>query len=71
MIKIEEELRMAKAIMSQHVILCRDKQLSKRTRIREENSVATKEFFIATEIAKDLKKSYHNRENSVVTELTS
>ena len=40
------------------------------TRIREEKFVATKEFPVATEIAKDSKKSYHNRENSIATELT-
>ena len=39
------------------------------TRIREEKYVATKEFPIATEIAKDSKKSCRDRENSVVTEL--
>ena len=40
------------------------------TSIREEKSVATKKFLVATEIAKDLKKSCRDRENSVATELT-
>ena len=40
------------------------------TRIKEEKSVATKEFPVATKIAKDSKKSYRDRENSVATELT-
>ena len=31
------------------------------TRIREEKYVVTKEFLVATEIAKDLKKSYRDR----------
>ena len=39
--------------------------------IREENSVATKEFLVAIKIAKDSEKSYRDRENSVATELTS
>ena len=40
------------------------------TRIKEEKSVATKEFLVATEIAKDLKKFCHDRENSIATKLT-
>ena len=40
------------------------------TRIREEKSVATKEFLVATKISKDLKKSCRNRENSIAIELT-
>ena len=40
------------------------------TKIREENFVASKEFLVVTEIAKDLKKSYRDKENSVVTELS-
>ena len=40
------------------------------TRIKEEKSVATKEFLVATEIAKDLKKSYRDRVFSVAIELT-
>ena len=39
------------------------------TRIREEKFVATKEFSVATEISNDSKKSYRDRENSVMTEL--
>ena len=38
--------------------------------IRKEKSVATKEFVVATEIAKDSKRSYHDKENSVAIELT-
>ena len=41
------------------------------TRIREEKSVTTKEFPSMTEIAQDSKKSYHEIESWVVTELTS
>ena len=33
----EEDLRMAKAIMSQHIILCRDKQLNKRQELEKKN----------------------------------
>ena len=40
------------------------------TRIREEQSVATKEFLVMTEIVENLKKSCRNRENFVITELT-
>ena len=40
------------------------------TRIGEEKSVTTKDFLVAIEIAKELKKSYRDRENSIVTELT-
>ena len=40
------------------------------TRIREEESVVTKEFPVATEIAKDSRKSCRDGENYVVTELT-
>ena len=40
------------------------------TRIREEKSVATKEFLVAKEIAKDSTKFCSDRENSVATELT-
>ena len=39
------------------------------TRIREEKFVATKEFLVVTEIAKDSKKSCRDRENSVAIEL--
>ena len=38
--------------------------------IRNEKSVATKEFPVVIEIAKDSKRSYHDRENSVTIELT-
>ena len=41
------------------------------TRIKEEKSVTTKEFPAATEMAKDLKKSYCDRVFSVATGLTS
>ena len=41
------------------------------TRIREEKSVATKEFPVAIEIAKDTKQSCRDKENFVATELTS
>ena len=37
--------------------------------IREEKSVVTKEFLIATEIVKDSKKFYCDIENSMATEL--
>ena len=37
--------------------------------IRKEKSVATKEFPIKIEIAKDLKRSCRDRDNSVTTEL--
>ena len=40
------------------------------TRIREEKSIATKEFHVATKNSKDSKKSYRDRENFVATELT-
>ena len=40
------------------------------TRIREEKSVAIKEFPVVTEIAKDSKKSCRDIERSVSTELT-
>ena len=40
------------------------------TRIKEEKLVATKEFPIAIEIAKDSKKFFRDGENSVLTELT-
>ena len=33
----EEDSRMAKAIVSQHVILCRDKQLNKRQELEKTN----------------------------------
>ena len=39
-------------------------------RIREEKFVSTKEFPVATKIAKDSKNSCHDRENSVTIELT-
>ena len=48
MTEIEGELRLAKSSMSQQ-------------RIREEKSVATKEFHVATKIAKDSKKSCRDR----------
>ena len=54
---------MTKAIVSQQIILCRDKKTQQATRIKEEK-------FVASEIAKDIKKSCRNRENCVVTELT-
>ena len=38
--------------------------------IRKENSVMTKEFPVAIEIVKDLKKSCRDREKSVTIELT-
>ena len=38
-------------------------------RIREEKSIATKEFHVTTKIAKDSKKSCRDRENSVTIEL--
>ena len=41
------------------------------TRIREEKSFATKDFPVATKIAKDSKKSCRDRENYVATELRS
>ena len=40
------------------------------TRIKEEKLVATKEFPITIEIAKDSKKFCRDGENSVLTELT-
>ena len=58
---------MAKAIVLQHIILRQTAQQA--TRIREEKSVTTKEFLVATEIAKGLKKSCHDRKNSVATKL--
>ena len=39
------------------------------TRIREEKSVTTKEFLVAIELGKDLKKSCRDRENSIAIEL--
>ena len=38
-------------------------------RTREEKSVAIKKFPIATEIAKESKKSYRDTKNSIATEL--
>ena len=53
-----------------------DNSMSRQTnqqekRTREEKSIATKEFPVTTEIVKDSKKSYRDRENFVTTELTS
>ena len=44
--------------MSQHTA-------QQATRIRKEKSIATKEFPVATEIAKDSKKSCHDRVDSL------
>ena len=38
--------------------------------IRKEKSIVTKEFPVTTEIAKDSKRSCHDRENSITAELT-
>ena len=61
----------------QHKVKCVAKKISmsqqiaqRETRIREEKYVTTKEFPVTIEIAKDSKKSYRDRENSVETELT-
>ena len=52
--------------MSQQIIL--SQHIAQQARgIREEKSVATKEFPVVTEIVKDSKKSCHERENSVAT----
>ena len=69
MTQIEEDLIMAKVIVSQHIILCRDKQLSKLQELEKKNMSRPNSFLSQQKIAKDLKKSCHDRENSVVTEL--
>ena len=56
--KIEEDLRMAKAIVSQHIILCRNKQLSKRQEPEKKSLSREKSFLSQQKIAKDLKKFY-------------
>ena len=54
---------MAKEIVSQQTV-------QQATRIRKENSVATKEFLVVTKNSKILKKSCRDREISIATELT-
>ena len=56
--------------MSQQIFLCRNTQLSKRRELEKKKSVETKEFPVTIEIAKDSKKSYRDKENSVAKELT-
>ena len=68
-ITIEEDLRMAKEIVSQHIILCRDNQLSKQQEPVKKNLSRPKNFLSRQKIAKDLKKSCHDRGNSVATKL--
>ena len=51
---MEGELRLAKSSVSQQIA-------QQVTRVREEKSIATKEFPVATEIFKDSNKSYRDR----------
>ena len=60
---------MAKAIVSQHIILCRDKKLSKLQEQEKKNLSRPKSFLSRQKISKDLKKSCCDRENSVAIEL--
>ena len=70
MTEIDEELRLAKEICVATKISMSQHTAQQVTGIRKEKSVMTKEFPMVIEIAKDLKKLCHDRENSVATKLT-